>query len=288
MARNHSHKHNMPIINKPTPVVIDKQPKVVIINDNDNKSKMKDWPKNPSTLVSYIELIDPLKKILTTAYRLYRKEDIKEFKYEGYNIGKQELTAFPSPEIRFQKNSIEYEDKRFGRKIIDIVLNISFLLGMEQGRRIANNDYNSSSATTKDLEKTLAKYREANKELRYKIDLLEVGNEIIAKTPNLSEKKYKSLLLEGIKKRQKDRIKHAKKELAIDKSKSSFSIKPLPTTDFKIMKDLASSIYRGGNDAPEHRDCSLEAWKVILKNHGWTFVDWQDKCKKDKFEIFVG
>lgn len=226
--------------------------------------EMKSWPKNKTELISYVNLIKPLKEVLNKGYRLFRKDDVKSFLYDGFNIGEFELQNQPSPQERFKETFIA-EQKKLGFHLIDIVLNIAFLLGVEQGRRAEHRELKSQE----ELINTLAKYREINKDLRAKIDELEVILEI--KNKSLSEEDAKLFLTENLSARRKRRIEDLKSDLKIDPSKSSFNF-VRNKAKFKSLEILAESL--------SIKTCSKEQWYSILDEYGWTVKEWKDKCKK--------
>lgn len=95
---------------------------------------MKNWSDDENQLVSYDDLLSPLKRIMHNGYRLERLP-ITHFMYSGYNIGSNEQLYFPTPEERFSSRWIE-NDAKFKRSLLDNVLITAFQLGMEQGRRL--------------------------------------------------------------------------------------------------------------------------------------------------------
>lgn len=230
-------------------------------------AKMKRWPENPSELLPYGDIISPLKEVLRKGYRLFRKDEIKSFDYEGYNIGKVELQNNPSPKLRFSEKFLTYE-KALGHSLIDVVLNITFLLGVEQGRRAERRD----SKPVETLLETLETYRETNKNLRIKIDELEIQSELKERFPQLTDQELQSCIKVGIEARKWKRIHELKKELQLDVSKSNFQFKTPVRAKFRDLESIAKSLNK--------KTCTLEQWKEILESKGWTYKEWKDKCKK--------
>src|SRR5271165_2751281 len=151
----------------PAPVVIGVEPlKETDKPKEKSKKKMKKWSDDPSALVQYAKLITPLKDIINKGYKLIRN-DIKSFDYEGYNIGKSDLQVFPSPKNQLQEKNLAKQNNR-NVKLIDIILHITFLLGVEQGRRSERQEQKSTEV----LINTIVQYKETNKNLRYQIDEL--------------------------------------------------------------------------------------------------------------------
>src|ERR1700733_3665623 len=145
----------------PSPAVVHPTP------SQPKKVKMKKWSDNPTAMVPYRSLIAPLKAVLDKGYRLLRKPEVKSFEYDGFNIGKNELAIFPSPKNQLSEKSLEKSTKA-NVNLIDIVLNIAFLLGMEQGRRAERRE----QVSTETLINTIETYRERNADLRLCIDEL--------------------------------------------------------------------------------------------------------------------
>ena len=231
------------------------------------KSKMKKWPEKPSDLLAYKDIVNPLKEVLTKGYRLFRKEEVKSFDYEGFNIGKNELQNHPSPRVRLSEKYLELE-KKVGHSLIDVVLNVVFLLGVEQGRRAERRDTKPIDS----LVETLEAYREKNKNQRIRIDELEVMLELQDMQPHLSEKDFKRRVIAGIAARRIKRIEELKSELKLDASKSTFKFKTIERVKFKELESLAKTLTKN--------TCTKEQWEHLLKQRGWTLKEWTDKCKK--------
>jgi len=231
------------------------------------KKKMKKWPDNKSAVLPYEDLVKPLKELLEKGYRLYRKAEIKEFEYEGYNIGEQELHTYLSPKNRFLEKSLEHE-KKLGNNLVDVVFNVLFLLGVEQGRRAERID----SKPVETLIETLEVYREKNKDLRLRIDELEVIAEVKENYPNLSEEEIEELVSIGLEERRIKRIEDLKTELQLDASKSAFQFRTPVKMKFRELVALFNTLSK--------EECSFAQWKEILKENGWTYAEWKEKIKK--------
>jgi hypothetical protein len=227
------------------------------------KKKMVKWPEG-NGLPAYKNIISPLKHVLDTGYKLIRK-NVKGFEYEGYNIGEKELLIYKNPKDRLTEKSLEKEDK-FGIKLIDVVLNITFLLGMEQGRRAER----SQTINIKSLLSTLEKYRKKNKDLRLKIDELTATLKIQKENPTLSDEEFSLKLKEEINSTRQNRIEEIKKELNIDETKS-FQFKTPTKSSLKELRALEKTL---------PSDFSIEQWENALKERGWTLDQWFSKNKK--------
>jgi|ERR1019366_1296325 hypothetical protein len=229
--------------------------------------KMKKWPNDPSRMVSYDQLISPLKSIITTGYRLFRRDNIKSFEYEGYNIGEKERTIHSSPKNRLNETSLQSAAKS-GRTLIDVILNIVFLLGVEQGRRAEHIEHKSIESFCE----TLENYRNSNKDLRIKNDELEVYIEEKNLHPVLSDKELSPYIKNGIEKRRALRIEEYKKDLLLDKHLNKFKFKPQIKMKGKDLILFAASLNK--------ELCSQQQWKELLAQRGWTLEEWQAICKK--------
>lgn len=241
--------------------------KVRLNKVKDKKCKMKKWPNNTTELLPYSYIAGPIKEILNKGYRLIRKDEIKEFDYEGYDIGVNELQTNLSPSSRLTESHIKYE-KKLGRNLIDIVLNIMFLMGVEQGRRAERRD----SKPIEELLTTLEFYREKNKDQRILIDELELTLDLKEKEPSLPEDEFKKRIQSGIESRRIQRIEELKNELLLDTSRSSFQFNMPQHFKFRDLEKLAKTLTK--------ETCSLDQWKQLLEKYGWKYKDWKDKCSK--------
>jgi hypothetical protein len=235
---------------------------------NKKPAKMKDWPSSPYELVSYYNLVGPVKSVLQKAYKFYRKDEAKSFEYDGFNFGKCEQKNCPSPQERFSEKFIAFENKR-GNKVLDIALNIVFMLGVEQGRRIERTVQRPFLS----MKSALSTYRETNKELRSRLDELEVMLDIKNHHPSASIEEYNLLLAKGLKERRDERLAYIKEELAIDPYKSNFNSPDPVKFPFKNLVKLMEAL---------RNDCSQPRWKEILEDHGWTYDEWMARCQKKK------
>lgn len=236
------------------------------LNKN-KKCKMKKWPNNPTELLPYNNIASHIKEIINKGYKLFRKDEVKEFDYEGYDIGSIELQTNPSPSLRLTESFIKYE-KKLGRNLIDIILNIMFLMGVEQGRRAERRDFKP----IEELLITLESYREKNKNQRILIDELEIILDLKEKEPLLSEEEFRKKIQSGIESRRIKRIEELKNELLLDTSRSSFQFNTPQHFKFRDLEKLAKTLTK--------ETCSLEQWKQLLEKYGWKYKDWKDKCIK--------
>ena len=237
------------------------------------KPKQKSWPSNPNELLPYSELVSPLKDILQKGYRLFRKDEIKGFEYTGFNIGKQELQTHPSPCVRLSEEGVKFE-KTKNYYLIDIVLNVLFLLGVEQGRRAERRDM-------KPIEEflgTLETYRKRNKDQRIRIDELELMLELKTQYGNMTDDEFNAALKTGLEERRAIRIEELKEELKLDASRSTFQFKTPPRAKFKELTKLAYTLSKD--------TCSSQQWEEILSERGWTSNDFKKRCKQKNIKTF--
>lgn len=229
------------------------------------QKKLKQWPDNPLETVGYENLVSPLKAIIRDGYRLIRKEEAKSFEYDGYQIGKPEQKFCPPLNHRFSEKLLAYEDTK-NRKLIDIVLNTMFLLGIEQGRRLERKVRLPMDV----LLKTLDNYREMNKNLRLKVDELEVISELKQSMPGVSDEELKPAITKALNERRAARIEKAKEDLSLDPNKNKFTFKQSKKASFKALRKIQKSL----------SSCNDEQWKEILEERGWNFDEWEEQCKR--------
>lgn len=254
------------------PDFINNTEKTIVHIKDDKKSppKMKEWPNSQYEMVQYDNLIDPIKCVLQKAYKFYRRDEVKSFEYDGFNFGKSEQKNCPSPQQRFSEKFIEFENKR-GKKVLDIAINIVFMLGVEQGRRIEKIATKPFLA----MKSALSAYRETNKELRARLDELEVMLDIKNHHPDISIADYNLLLAKGLKERRDERLSFLKEELALDPYKSNFNSNEPIKFPFKNLVKLMEAL---------KNDCNKQRWEEILKDHGWSYDEWTVRCKKKKIQ----
>lgn len=96
---------------------------------------MKEWPEDKTETLPYSYLIEHVRKAVNFAYDLERKNKGKDIPYEGY--GHTELAGTPNSDEMLGKEHLEYQKER-DRDAMDCILNVAFLLGMEQGKRRRN------------------------------------------------------------------------------------------------------------------------------------------------------
>jgi len=94
--------------------------------------ELLDWPDDGS-LVDFAKLIEPLVGVMKAGYFM-RRRPIESLSYKGYNIGQRERATCLAPDDAFKKESLE-RAKEQGRDLLDVVLQVAFQLGVEQGRR---------------------------------------------------------------------------------------------------------------------------------------------------------
>ncbi len=112
---------------------------------------IKQWPKDNTEVLSFTDLIDPVRKALEIAYAFKRKK-IKSIPYDGYNTPTL-LAGFGPPDERLTEEGLAYDEER-DRDALDTLLNISFNLGMEQGIRMQRRD-SESDLKMRDIYKRL-------------------------------------------------------------------------------------------------------------------------------------
>ena len=108
---------------------------------------VRQWPEDESQ-VPFEELADPILKIMAANYKWVdkkyeygesmgerrRRPVYKDVVYNGYNIGRPELSGIGDPATNLSKASLWYHHDR-DRDLMAVLVNIVFCLGVEQGRR---------------------------------------------------------------------------------------------------------------------------------------------------------
>lgn len=228
--------------------------------------KMKRWPDGRQTL-SYRELVAPVKAVLEKGYRLIRRPEVEEVEYDGYNIGRHELTVLPTPKDRLTKGFLKFEQS-CGNSLADVALNVLFLLGVEQGRRSerkVNNHIDKILATLK-------LYRDTNKDLRTKVDELESYIDVKRNNPDLSDRQLEHIVSIVVFEKRSKRLAVLQRELETDPTAVA-AIKRPERTRFANVLGVSNII---------STDTSKDQWKAYLNEVGWTYEEWKRACKKKK------
>lgn len=94
---------------------------------------MKSWPKNPQKVVDFSKAITPIKRLLLNIL----KSPQKDHKYTGYkNMGTHAACCFSGEDIgNAECRNYHIDDQ--GRDVYDMILQLTWGLAMEQGRREA-------------------------------------------------------------------------------------------------------------------------------------------------------
>ena len=100
---------------------------------------MKEWPKD-GTCVMFSDLAGPLRKVLRFGYILKRKNGNKDIPWDGYNIGKKELSTCLNPEEALTAESLAFAKEDQGCDLLDAIITIAIQLGIEQGRRMERKE----------------------------------------------------------------------------------------------------------------------------------------------------
>jgi len=93
----------------------------------------KEWPEDDTEIVAYSDLIEPVVDALNFAYDLERKNDGEDIPYEGWPH--TEVAGMPPVEHLLTAEQLRYDEKENKRPPYRRILNVAFLLGMENGRR---------------------------------------------------------------------------------------------------------------------------------------------------------
>lgn len=101
---------------------------------------MKPWPKDKSP-VYFCDLADSIVSAIKFAYKLSRKNRGKSIPWKGYNIGKDDRATCLTPDEQLSAEGLEFNDEDQGRSAIEVIVGLAIQLGIEQGRRIANQKH---------------------------------------------------------------------------------------------------------------------------------------------------
>jgi hypothetical protein len=244
--------------------------------DDKDKNKVKQWPDEPDELVLYDEVFSPLKAILEKGYRLIRNATEWKFDYNGYEIGKMEKKIFPPAKEHFTEKFLKREKDKYDRSLFDVVMRLLFLMGIEQGRRMAYQE----QAPVRTLQKTLSDYRERNKSVRYQLAKANAIIKIHEEHPNLSSDEMNKLIQVELEKTRQSRIDEIKKEIKMDPTLTCFKSKARKKAKLTELLALANTLDGEIFKQPD--------WLSILEEANCSQSEWKIFCKKNKFHKFIG
>lgn len=242
--------------------------------DEKDKNKVKQWPDEPDELALYADIFAPLKDILEKGYRLIRGNDWK-FDYNGYEIGKNEKKIFPPAKEHFTEKFLRREKDKHGRTLFDVVMRLLFLMGIEQGRRMAYQE----QAPVRTLQKTLADYRERNKSVRYQLAKANAIIKVREENPTLTADEVNKLIHVELEKTRQSRIEEIKAEMKMDPTLTCFKSKPKKKAKLTELLALANTLDVEIFKQPD--------WLNLLQEANCSLSDWKTFCKKNKFHKFI-
>ena len=228
---------------------------------------MQKWPDQWET-VSYDDLIEPIKSIFTSGY-YYSPKDHSGFEYNGFNIGKNELRIVPNPKKRLTKDGLQEESKQ-GRTLVDTLFHITFLLGVEQGRRVETCNRHS----VKSIVDTLDTYKRTISTLRHRNDEVEALLKAKTSNPNASQAELTEIVNKELTASRSNRIALAKKDANSDPTKKPTEKQSGSRASFKELKRAAKMV---------ENKITLEVWTNYLNECQWSLDDWYRKCVKEDF-----
>jgi len=235
-------------------------------------SKIKKWPKNKTSGVFYYELINPLKKIINDGYKLTRIKKF-DFDYEGFDIGLVEKQHLPPPDYYFTEKLLKLADERDNLKLIDVVLQMVFCLGMEAGRR---DNRRREGKPVSALIEAFKSCQANNRKLRVALDRAKIENELRDEFPSLSKKQFDKVMEARLAKRRQARFEEAKAELGEDPLRF-FAIKTKKETGLKKMAEIVSSL--------DPDTATKEKYLELLKLHDWNVKEFIEGCGKKDVKI---
>lgn len=241
-----------------------------------DKNKINQWPDDPSTLVDYDDIYKPLKDILEEGYKLTRKLGVNKFDYSGYDIGKIEKRLFPAIKDQLSEKFLAKEKEQNNKTLMDVVMRLMFLMGIEQGRRMSVQEY----APLKSMEKALSSYRDRNKKLRYNLDQCKAIIEILKLHPNIEKDELNKLISIEMEKTRKLRLEEIKNEIKIDPNINCFR-----TSKLKKKIKMSELLYLA--HTLDQEIVKMSDWINILSEAGCSLSEWKNFCKKNKFNKFI-
>jgi hypothetical protein len=233
------------------------------------KILLKHWPRNRFELVDYNELVEPIKRLLDAGY-IFKRKLQKSFDYDGYEIGAPELQHCPSNKHRFSEASLAKEKERTDRNLIDVALNVMYLLGIENGRR-AERRYEQP---VNSLVETLSFYRETNRDLRLRNDELEAEIDVLRNNATASYAEVRSGIRERVREKAASRAEAFRLDLSCDASRNNYDA---PSPRKRPFNELVS--------IGQNLSCSREDWTLVLEKNGWTYDEFWNTAKKRKVKL---
>lgn len=238
------------------------------------ENKFISWPEDPSEFVQYDSIYTPFKAILEKGYKLTRVNEWT-FNYKGYDFGKSEKKILPSLKEQLTEKFLRKEKEK-KVSLMDVVMRAMFLMGIEQGRRMAYID----QETIRNLEKTLAGYRERNKNTRYQLARALAINTIKDNNPNLSKPELDKLIQVELEKTRHARLEEIRKEIQMDPTLNCFKMKVKKKAKLTDLLGLANTL---DPEVVKQND-----WNMILKESGCSQTEWKIFCKKHQSTKFIG
>lgn len=248
----------------------------------EKKKKAKNWPDDPSALLTYEEIYAPLKQVLEDGYGLRRKEEKWSFEYDGYDLGKLEKKDFPPINDQLTEKFLKSEKEKTstlfpkGITLCDTVMRVMFQMGLEQGRRMAYREQHQ----IKDLNKVLNKYREKLKNHRYQLALALATLKVKEENANKDYATVQKLIAQELEKTRKLRVEEIKNDLKMDASRSIFKVKQKKKAKLGDLVAVASSL--------DPEVIKMPDWISLLQEAGCTLKEWKSFCQKKQFTKFTG
>ena len=110
---------------------------------------MKKWNKNKIKTARFSDLADPVIKAIKFAYKLERRNEDKDIKWTGYDIGERDKITCFSPDEKLTAESLAFALEDQDRDALSEIITVAVQLGIEQGRRISKRDSESEMQVIK-------------------------------------------------------------------------------------------------------------------------------------------
>lgn len=96
---------------------------------------MKGWPADHEP-VDFQSIVQPLVRAVKAGYSISRKTQVRAVPYDGLDIAEDHRVEFGSVAELLSAGSLSRLD-RDGVSLLEVLVSVAVLLGMEQGRRLA-------------------------------------------------------------------------------------------------------------------------------------------------------
>ena len=97
------------------------------------------WPEAATEAADFDALVKPIVSLIKQGYRVVRRPS-RKLRYRGLQLGRRELVVCSPLEQTLAPSTLSYH-KRNGRSLLTMAVTIAVQLGIEQGRRLAAEEF---------------------------------------------------------------------------------------------------------------------------------------------------